>query len=810
MGAGGGRAAAAAAARDGGGGGTGRRSRGLRPQSVPVRGRRLHRPHVGVRRQRRVQGRLRREPRELRFPLLLPGRVQLRGAPRPLRSSALALRWARDCEDGSDELQCPARSCAPDQLRCGSGSCVSRAFACDGDRDCEDGADEAECPPAPPCGAHAFRCRGGGCVPRLWVCDGDRDCPDGSDEGERSCGPPRAPRACPPLQLRCGSGECVHRRWRCDGSEDCADGSDESGCGGCPPPSSPFPPPITRCMSGAQHRFGGADGGCSASCSPGQFRCGDGRCVPGMRRCDGERDCADGSDEAACANVTACDGFRCRSGECIPMERVCDRRRDCRDWSDEPIKECGVNECLDGGGCSHVCRDLPLGYECRCPEGFRLGPDGRSCLDIDECQDPTACSQRCHNLPGSYKCECGGGYRLDPGTNGCRALGPPPSLLFSLRHELREVALDGAGYRRLLGPLKHIGALDVDVGNGSVFWADLSRGRIYRSPLGGTADPPQQVPVLELGSGTPEAIAVDWIHHNLYWTDSALGSVSVADAGGAWSRTLLREEGAKPCGIALDPLQGFLYWSDWGASAKIARSRLDGSDAAPLVTEDVEWPNGITLDLPSRRLFWVDARLHALSSVDVDGGRRRTVLMDAAVLVQPFAIAVFEEQLYWSDSRLGAVFGLGLRSAPAPQRLLQERFPVQGLVLVHPLRQPTAPLAPLDVALPQPPTPGHGGGPEPTANTETPGTPNITGAPGNATAGSRGGAVGPAGSRMASTALAVTLPLAALALLGAGAHRLWRGWRRRSTRSISFSNPVFRKGSGEEEEEEEEEEPLGQ
>ncbi|KAM8982762.1 low-density lipoprotein receptor-like [Ara ararauna] len=313
------------------------------------------------------------------------------------------------------------------------------------------------------------------------------------------------------------------------------------------------------------------------------------------------------------------------------MERVCDRRRDCRDWSDEPIKECGVNECLDGGGCSHVCRDLPLGYECRCPEGFRLGPDGRSCLDIDECQDPTACSQRCHNLPGSYKCECGGGYRLDPGTNGCRALalqfhvcpwGSAAAPRVSMGQRCSSICVHGAalltpgsrraapvaavlaaaraagggvGRRRVPaapGPLKHIGALDVDVGNGSVFWADLSRGRIYRSPLGGTADPPQQVPVLELGSGAPDAIAVDWIHHNLYWTDSALGSVSVADAGGAWSRTLLREEGAKPCGIALDPLQGFLYWTDWGASAKIARSRLDGSDAAPLVTEDVNGQTG--------------------------------------------------------------------------------------------------------------------------------------------------------------------------------------------------------------------------
>ncbi|RZC38622.1 Ldl recept a and/or FXa inhibition domain containing protein, partial [Asbolus verrucosus] len=442
---------------------------------------------------------------------------------------------------------------------------------------------------------------------------------------------------CGDEEFRCEDGQCIPSHWRCDGQKDCKDASDE---------------PL-ECIQ-------------NQTCRPEQFRCAlTKKCLPSGWVCDEDPDCGtsselglDTSDEdpSQCHKEVKCPWNQAACGDglhCIPLSKFCDNHGDCPDNGDE------WDFCRNSAGacdrlrCTYGCRPTREGAQCFCPEGQR--PQGNKCVDANECELDDTCDQLCTNTVGSFECSCVSGYEK----NGkhCIALNVPrgknASLIYSTQAEIRRITLDGQpwpGNSSL--HLLNSTALEFVFNKQSVCYVhhNLSKASLVCAnidDLSKKTEMKTQSTLLEIES--VQQMAVDWVSGNWYFLDDQREVFLICSERLEWCNILIEHNLSKPRALALDPTRGYMFFTKWGHSPPmLERCRMDGSERKAIVNHKIVYPYGVTVDFPTKQIYWVDTYLDFVERVDYDGKNRKTIMRGLKVQ-NLYGVSVFESKLFLSS-----------------------------------------------------------------------------------------------------------------------------------------------------------------
>uniref|UniRef100_A0A8C2WTY4 LDL receptor related protein 1 n=1 Tax=Cyclopterus lumpus TaxID=8103 RepID=A0A8C2WTY4_CYCLU len=308
---------------------------------------------------------------------------------------------------------------------------------------------------------------------------------------------------------------------------------------------------------------------------------------------------------------------------------------------------CEADQFGKAGGCSDICL-LGNGHKtrtCRCRSGFSLGSDGKSCKKPE------------HELFLVY----GKGR---PGV-------------------IRGMDMNAKVPDEYMIPIENLmnpRALDFHSESEFIYFADATSYIIGRQKIDGT----ERDTIVKEGIHTVEGIAVDWMADNLYWTDDGpKKTISVArlEKASQTRKTLIEGKMTHPRAIVVDPLHGWMYWTDWeedpkeSKRGKIERAWMDGSNRNVFLTsKTVLWPNGLSLDIPQGILYWVDAYYDRIEMVYLNSTERKTVY-EGQELNHAFGLCHYKHFLFWNEYRSGSIYKLDTTTGTATL-LRNERPPI--------------------------------------------------------------------------------------------------------------------------------------
>ncbi|XP_058496707.1 nidogen-1-like [Solea solea] len=408
----------------------------------------------------------------------------------------------------------------------------------------------------------------------------------------------------------------------------------------------------------------------------------------------------------------------CRSGDgldftCVCMSGFTGDGRYCH----EEVR--AVDHCQTG---SHDC-DVPeraactysggSAYSCSCLPGFE--GDGRVCRDKDECRHgPCHRDAFCSNTPGSYVCRChpgfhGDGLQCSPMSterektlcerqrdSASASASASTSRFFSFfrpqpaisqyipqcdEHGSFEstqchssiqqcwcvdangqeipntrtgpgstpLCIDQAVTPPPVGPTPRPDVHPVAPGSALLF---AQSGKIEHVPLDGyDMKKDEAKALLHIPDRVVIAVAYDCVEKMVYWTDITGPSISKASLSGGDVLPVITKELQSPEGLALDPVSRLLFWTD-SMRDTVEVSRLDGSHRRVLFHSDLVNPRPIVADPAYGRIYWADWDRDGpkIEMSNMDGTERTILVKDNLGLPNGLTFDLDTQQLCWADA----------------------------------------------------------------------------------------------------------------------------------------------------------------
>ncbi|KAF4524536.1 hypothetical protein B566_EDAN002809 [Ephemera danica] len=291
------------------------------------------------------------------------------------------------------------------------------------------------------------------------------------------------------------------------------------------------------------------------------------------------------------------------------------------------------NPCArSNGGCSHLCLKRPTDYVCACPFGYELSTNQRNCV-----------------IPEAF-------------------------LLLARKENIFRISIENHNNDATI-PV-------TGIKDARIYWTDVKVKAITRAFMNGS----HVEKLVEFGLDSPEGMAVDWVAHNLYWADTGSKKIEVARLDGTSRKVLLwdRDGVEEPRSLALDPKEGYMYWSDWGQSGRIEKATMDGSRNRAIL-DKLGRANGLTIDFVGGHLFWTELDTPAIECSDLSGENRRTIVNTE--VQKPYGLTQYQDFIYWTDWNTGDIVRANKTTGLNRTRIHERLEAVTDILVFHASRQ---------------------------------------------------------------------------------------------------------------------------